>query len=64
MLIHAVTRLYFSDESGHEQDVLLSSLPPNRRQTLLAIRDETAVMPTYRFDIHMQGERETVFFDA
>jgi protocatechuate 3,4-dioxygenase alpha subunit len=63
MLIHAVTRLYFSDESANEHDPVLNSVNPKRRQTLIAVRQESEDLPTYRFDIHLQSERETVFFD-
>ena len=63
MLIHAVTRLYFADESGNEQDAVLYSIDETRRHTLIAQRAETADLPTYRFDIHLQGENETVFFN-
>lgn len=63
MLIHAVTRIYFEDESGLEQDGVLSSIPENRRHTLIARREETADLPTYRFDIRLQGDDETVFFN-
>ena len=31
--------------------------------TLIAARGEENGMPTYTFDIHLQGEKETVFFD-
>jgi protocatechuate 3,4-dioxygenase alpha subunit len=63
MLIHAVTRLYFADESGNEQDAVLHSLDEARRHTLIARQVETADLPTYRFDIRLQGENETVFFN-
>ena len=63
MLIHAVTRLYFADEEANQADPLLNSLPPERRPTLIARREESADLPTYHFDIHLQGPRETVFFD-
>lgn len=63
MLIHAVTRIYFADENGLEQDKVLASIPENRRHTLLARRTETADLPTYRFDIRLQGDDETVFFN-
>ena len=38
-------------------DALLERLAPERRLTLQAVRDETGLV----FDIHLQGERETVF---
>jgi protocatechuate 3,4-dioxygenase alpha subunit len=63
MLTHAFTCIYFSDEEElNAVDPALASVPENRRATLIAKRDE-ASPGTYRFDIRMQGERETVFFD-
>lgn len=64
MLIHAVTRLYFGDEAANDQDPVLSTLEPARRQTLIAQREEYGDLPCYRFDIRLQGAGETVFFDA
>jgi protocatechuate 3,4-dioxygenase, alpha subunit len=64
MLIHAVTRLYFADESTNERDPILSALDPTRRQTLIASRLEANDLPCYHFDIRLQGENETVFFNA
>jgi protocatechuate 3,4-dioxygenase alpha subunit len=43
---------------------VLSSVPAERRATLLARREATAAGIVYRFDIHMQGDEETVFFDV
>ena len=63
MLIHAVTRLYFSDETANETDPVLNSVDPQRRQTLIATLEESEDLPCYRFDIRLQGERETVFFN-
>ena len=63
MLIHAYTRIYFSDEEGNVHDPVLSSVVPDRRQTLIAARQESDNIPTYCFDIHLQGDEETVFFD-
>jgi protocatechuate 3,4-dioxygenase, alpha subunit len=64
MLLHVLTRIYFSDERANEHDALLNSIgDPQRRQTLIAALDESAGLPTYRFDIHLQGERETAFFE-
>ncbi len=64
LLIHAVTRLYFADEPANERDPVLAGLvPAERRQTLLARPEEGPDLPTYRFDIRMQGAGETVFFD-
>lgn len=63
MLIHALTRIYFADEAANANDPVLTSVPADRRHTLLATRDDSTIPPTYRFDIHMQGDNETVFFD-
>lgn len=65
ILLHAYTRLYFSDEEeANATDPVLSSVPEDRRETLIARRDVDLPGRVYRFDIHMQGERETVFFDV
>jgi protocatechuate 3,4-dioxygenase alpha subunit len=63
MLIHAYTRLYFSDEITNASDPVLTSLEPERRASLIATLEDSHDLPTYRFAIHMQGERETVFFE-
>jgi protocatechuate 3,4-dioxygenase, alpha subunit len=64
MLLHALTRLYFSDESSNQADPVLNSIAdPERRQTLIALGHDLDGTPAYRFDIHLQGERETTFFE-
>jgi protocatechuate 3,4-dioxygenase, alpha subunit len=64
LLTHAYTRLYFSDEAeANARDPVLSSVPAERRDTLIAKREETPGAAVYRFDIRMQGDAETVFFD-
>lgn len=62
MLSHAFTRIYFSDEANGD-DAVLATVPADRRGTLIAERVETAAGIVYRFDVHLQGARETVFFD-
>lgn len=65
--IHLHTRVYFADEAGanDEDPVLRLVEPPARRATLLARREAGAAgVPVYRFDVRLQGENETVFFDA
>jgi protocatechuate 3,4-dioxygenase alpha subunit len=65
LLLHAYTRIYFSDEAAaNSRDPVLASVPAERRRTLLATRDETSASPVYRLDIRMQGPDETVFFDV
>jgi protocatechuate 3,4-dioxygenase, alpha subunit len=59
LLDRVVTRIYFGDEDN-SADPVLAALPPRRAATLLA-------QPTgegYRFDIVLQGDGETVFFDV
>ncbi len=61
--IGLTTRLYFSDEAAaNAEDPVLARVPPPRRETLIARRD-AADPRRYRFDIRLQGEDETVFFD-
>jgi protocatechuate 3,4-dioxygenase, alpha subunit len=65
MLLHAFTRVYFSDEAAaNATDAVLQSVPAERRGTLVAQRKEAGGRIVYRFDIHMQGAQETVFFDV
>jgi protocatechuate 3,4-dioxygenase, alpha subunit len=64
ILKHMVTRIYFSDEPANAADPVLALVPQDRRKTLIATRSERSGQPTYRFDIRMQGQEETVFFDA
>ena len=63
MLVHALTRMYFSDETNNDRDPVLNSVESERRHTLIATRQESDSRPVYRFDIHMQGQDETVFFN-
>lgn len=64
LLVHTFTRIYFDDElEANAQDAVLASVPAGRRATLLARRETTGAGVVYRFDVHMQGDRETVFFD-
>jgi protocatechuate 3,4-dioxygenase, alpha subunit len=60
MLHRCVTRIYFADEpDANALDPVLARVPAERRATLLA----EATDDGYRFDIHLQGPAETVFFD-
>jgi len=60
LLTRLVTRLYFPDETeANDGDPVLRSLSPAERTTLVAVREAGGL----KFDIHLQGERETVFFD-
>ena len=65
LLNHVFTRIYFSDEViANQHDPILKSIPDERRQTLIAKREEKNGEIHYHFNIHMQGTNETVFFDA
>jgi protocatechuate 3,4-dioxygenase, alpha subunit len=65
LLSHLYTRIYFSDEGAlNVKDPVLASVEEGRRPTLIAKREETPAGTHYRFDIHLQGEVETVFFDV
>ena len=63
LLQRLVTRIYFPDEGANQTDPVLAGLEPGLRHRLVAeltLSEEGP--PTYSFDIHLQGERETVFF--
>ena len=62
LLLHVVTRLYFSDEDN-TADEILKLVPAERRHTLIAQRDDRFGTPVYHLDFHMQGDQETVFFE-
>ncbi|ROM33612.1 protocatechuate 3,4-dioxygenase subunit alpha [Pseudomonas poae] len=63
--IHLQTRLYFDDEpEANALDPVLNLIEqPHRRASLIAKRCTVEGQLAYRFDIHVQGEAETVFFD-
>ncbi|MBC8058531.1 MAG: protocatechuate 3,4-dioxygenase subunit alpha [Rhizobiales bacterium] len=64
------TRLYFGDEAdANKRDAVLNIIEwEQRRATLVAPREERGGkgggQVVYRFDIRLQGEGETVFFDV
>ena len=62
ILKRLVTRVYFSDAPENAEDPILALVPEERRATLIATR-ESAGANVYRFDIHLSGPRETVFFE-
>lgn len=65
LLNHLFTRIYFDDEAeANAEDPVLELVPEERRGTLVARREVRHGAVVYRFDIHLQGERETVFFDV
>jgi protocatechuate 3,4-dioxygenase alpha subunit len=64
MLLHLYTRIYFDGEAGNAADPVLALVPGDRRATLIATREPGSGNAVYRFDIRLQGENETVFFDV
>jgi protocatechuate 3,4-dioxygenase, alpha subunit len=54
LLDRLVTRVYFTP------DEFYTTLDPARRETLIALPTEDG----FRFDIHLQGDQETMFFDV
>ncbi|WP_058369883.1 protocatechuate 3,4-dioxygenase subunit alpha [Psychrobacter sp. ENNN9_III] len=63
--LHLQTRAYFDDEeAANENCPVLNKVPsPVRRKTLIAVKEAGDGKPRYRFDIRLQGDDETVFFD-
>jgi len=56
------TRAYFEDESAaNAADPILARIEHQARVSTLLARKEGAGI--YRFDIHIQGPIETIFFD-
>ena len=55
------TRMYFDDEDNSADPVINLIEQQHRRETLLAKRQSDG---TYLFDIYLQGDKETVFFDV
>ncbi|MGY0019958.1 protocatechuate 3,4-dioxygenase subunit alpha [Streptomyces sp. cg35] len=61
LLVHLFTRIYLpGDDAALAADPLLARLEPARRDTLIAREQPDG---TYRFDIRLQGEGETVFLE-
>jgi protocatechuate 3,4-dioxygenase alpha subunit len=64
MLRQVYTRLYFADEAANGSDPILALVPADRRDTLVAQKETKGDVPVYRFDIRVQGDNETVFFEV
>ncbi|NKQ54135.1 protocatechuate 3,4-dioxygenase subunit alpha [Amycolatopsis sp. K13G38] len=61
LLNRVVTRIYFPENvEANAADPVLSAIPEDRRHTVIAEKTDEG----YRFDVHLQGEGETVFFDV
>lgn len=68
LLKHLWTRVYFPQQPANDADPVLARVPADRRHTLIAAADggpAGCAPPTcFRFDIVLQGERETVFLST
>ncbi|MGZ4830773.1 MAG: protocatechuate 3,4-dioxygenase subunit alpha [Candidatus Angelobacter sp.] len=63
VLKRLATRIYFAGDPANAEDPALALVPAERRGTLLA-RNAAGSPSDWRFDIHLCGENETVFFDV
>jgi protocatechuate 3,4-dioxygenase alpha subunit len=63
MLQHLYTRIYFEDEAANANDPMLALVPADRRAALIAKRKLGSGNAIYTLDVHLQGDKETVFFD-
>ena len=57
---HQFTAVFLEDDSGLAQSEILNQVPAERRNTLIARKQTDA---QYQWDIWMQTDKETVFFD-
>ena len=64
LLKRLVTRIYFPDEPLNAADVVLNSVAPERRSTLIARIESAERQAVLRFDIILQGANETVYLDV
>jgi protocatechuate 3,4-dioxygenase alpha subunit len=60
MLKHLFTRLYFDGDPSNALDPVLAQVPADRRASLLAVPGDGA----FHWDVVLQGDGETVFFDV
>lgn len=60
LVLHQFTAVFLEDDAGLAESSILNQVPEARRATLLARRTGAG---QYHWDIRMQGEAETVFFD-
>ncbi len=63
LLKHLYTRVYFAGEPANTHDPALALVPEERRATLMA-HPAPSQPGTWSFEIRLQGEGETVFFDV
>jgi protocatechuate 3,4-dioxygenase alpha subunit len=63
MLKQLYTRIYFAGDPANQNDPVLDLVLPERRETLMA-KPDPSHPGQWNFDVHLQGEKETVFFDV
>jgi protocatechuate 3,4-dioxygenase, alpha subunit len=63
MLKQLYTRVYFAGDPANDEDPVLALIPAERRESLMAYPDREN-RGLWRFDVRLQGDRETVFFDV
>ena len=63
LLTRLITRIYFSGDARNEKDYVLSLIEAARRRTLMAfpVTEDKTVLS---WNVHLQGENETVFLDC
>jgi protocatechuate 3,4-dioxygenase alpha subunit len=59
LLKHLLTRIYFPDDPANAADPVLKLVPAQRRSTLIATKSNDGL----EWNVILQGENETVFFD-
>lgn len=62
LLRHMLSRVYFADEPGNAADPVLGAIPAERRGTLVAQLEDRETS-SYRWNVVLQGQDETVFFE-
>jgi len=63
VLKRLATRIYFSGDPANAEDPVLALVPADRRDTLMA-QPNGEHPGSWKFDVHLCGEHETVFFDV
>ncbi|HEX3352111.1 MAG TPA: protocatechuate 3,4-dioxygenase subunit alpha [Terriglobales bacterium] len=63
MLKQLYTRIYFAGDAANREDPVFALVPAERRETLMAHPDPTHP-GGWRFNVRLQGDDETVFFDV
>jgi protocatechuate 3,4-dioxygenase, alpha subunit len=62
LLRQLFTRIYFPDNPANKADATLNAVPAERRSTLI-LRPVAGAKDVFDWDVILQGEGETVFFD-